>query len=110
MGGCEGKCSPLRHLCNQRGVWDCLPNFHAVYDYLYEEIALQHQNIEDEELSIYNYSYHYSLYVNGAEYCCIHISSIEEASGEKLDEIIQMLLDNMVILNPKDFFIWRDKK
>ena len=29
---------------------------------------------------------------------------------EKLDEIIQMLLDSMVVINADDFFIWRGIK
>ena len=78
------------------------------YDLMYEESLMVDPNPEDAP--VYNYMYHYSLYVNDTLKCNIHISSIEEASEEKLNEIIQMLLDNMVILNPKDFFIWRDMK
>ena len=48
--------------------------------------------------------------VNDTLKCNIHISSIEEASEEKLNEIIQMLLDSLVVINAEDFFIWRDKK
>ena len=46
--------------------------------------------------------------VNGVEVACIHISSIEEASEEKLDEIIQMLSDSLVVINTDEWFIWRD--
>ena len=40
-----------------------------------------------------------SVLINGEFEMSIKISSIEEASEEKLNEIIQMLLDNMVIIN-----------
>ena len=78
------------------------------YDLKYEESLRIHPSYGDAP--IYKYMYHYSLYVNDTLKCDIHILSIEEASEEKLNEIIQMLLDSIVILNPKDFFIWRNMK
>ena len=48
---------------------------------------------------IYHNFYYYAMFVNNIQIACIHISSIEEASEEKLNEIIQMLLENMVIIN-----------
>ena len=51
------------------------------------------------EYMMYQNAYHYNIFVNDTQIACIHISSIEEASEEKLNEIIQMLLENMVIIN-----------
>ena len=79
------------------------------YDLAYEE-SLKIYGSNEEKNAFYNYVYHYSIYVDGAEVCCIHISSIDEASDEKLDEIIQMLSDSLVVLNTEQNFIWRDKK
>ena len=79
------------------------------YDLVYEESLKIHGSNEEKNV-FYNYVYHYSIYVDGAEVCCIHISSIDEASDEKLDEIIQMLSDSLVVLNTEKYFIWRDKK
>ena len=56
-------------------------------------------NYDLPENMVYNYSSHYEIWVNDEEFACIHISSIEEASEEKLDEIIQMLYDSLVIIN-----------
>ena len=89
-------------------VFNCKGNLDFKYDLMYEELACQ--LLIEPDAAIYNHTYHYSFCVNGLEMCCIHISSIEEASEEKLDEIIQMLLDSLVILNPDDFFIWRGVK
>ena len=65
-----------------------------------------HNNKEYEEsliigapILMYNYCYEYGLYVNDVEIGCIHISSIDETSEEKLDGICQLLLDNIVIIN-----------
>ena len=49
-----------------------------------------------------NNIYHYKLLVNEKKFACIHISSIEEASEEKLEEIVQMLIDSMVIINTEE--------
>ena len=54
------------------------------------------------ENMIYNNVYHYEFLVNGVEFACIHISSIKEASEEKLEEIVQMLMDSMVIINTEE--------
>lgn len=89
-------------------VFNCKGNLDFEYDLMYEEFAVE--LLIEPDAAIYNHTYHYSFRVNGLEMCCIHISSIEEASEEKLDEIIQMLLDSLVILNPNDFFIWRGVK
>ena len=51
------------------------------------------------EYMIYKNAYHYNIFVNDTPIACIHISSIEEASEEKLEEIINMLSDSMVIIN-----------
>ena len=48
---------------------------------------------------IYKNAYYYNTFVNDLQIGCIHISSIDEASEEKLDEIIQMLYDSLVIIN-----------
>ena len=48
---------------------------------------------------IYNHTYHYEIFVNDTKVACIHISSIDEASEEKLNEIINMLYDSLVIIN-----------
>ena len=79
------------------------------YDLAYEE-SLKINGSNDEKNPFYNYVYHYSIYVDGAEVCCIHISSMDEASKEKLAEIIQMMQDSLVVLNTEKFFIWRDNK
>lgn len=52
--------------------------------------------------NLYNHMYHYEMFVNGVEVACIHISSIEEASKEKLDEIIQILRDSLVLINTEN--------
>ncbi len=74
------------------------------YDLYYQEDIFD-STIFDQK--IYNYVYHCTLYVNGVEAGCIHISSIEETSEEKLDEIIQMMSDSLVVINADGFFIWR---
>ena len=48
---------------------------------------------------MYNYVYHYELSINDMKCGCIHISSIYNASEEKLAEITQLLMDNIVIIN-----------
>ena len=80
-------------------------------DLVYEN-SIQ-KRVSSEEIknnSIYNNVYHYTLYVNGVRSCCIHISSVEKASEEKLAEIHQMLLDNMVVINGEGLYIWRNQK
>lgn len=78
-------------------------------DEFYED-SLMNMSPLTEEDRIYNHVYHYTLYVNDTKACCIHISSIEEASQEKLDEIIQMLYESLEVINTGKFFIWRDKE
>ena len=78
-------------------------------DLMYEASLITESN-DKEKYTVYNHAYHYSLNVNGVEVCCIHISSIEEATEEKLAEIIQMMQDSLVVLNTEKFFIWRDNK
>ena len=54
-------------------------------------------NPNDKE---YNYITTYALYVNEADVMQISIASIDESMPqEKLDEILQLLMDNMVIIN-----------
>lgn len=64
----------------------------------------------DSDTFIYNHTYHYEIFVNDTEVACIHISSIDETSEEKLNEIINMLYDSLVVLNTEKVFIWRDKE
>ena len=78
-------------------------------DEFYEDSLITISGPKDEDL-IYNHVYHYSLYVKDTIVCCIHISSIEEASQEKLDEIIQMLYESLEVINTGKFIIWRDKE
>ena len=75
-------------------------------DFFYEETL----EGDDANVETYNHVYHYALCINDVEACCVHISSIEEASDEKLKEIHQMLLDSLVVMNAQDFFIWREMK
>ena len=82
----------------------------SVDDFVYEKSFYRDGSKIEEEDIIYNHQYHYSLYVNDSEACCIHISSIDEASEEKLANIIQMLSDSMVLLNTAKFIIWQNKK
>ena len=63
-----------------------------------------------EEDKLYENIYRYKIYVNDVYFGCIHISSIYKTSEEKLDEIIQMMSDSLVVLNTEKFFIWRDSK
>ena len=81
----------------------------SIVDLVYEE-SIRNEYPKTEEDIIYNHRYHYAIYVNDTEACCIHISSIDEASEEKLADIIQILSDSMVILNTEKFFIWKNKK
>ena len=78
-------------------------------DLFYEDTLLSQSAIKEEDC-IYNYLYHYSLYVNDAKACCIHISSIEETNEKQLNDIIKMLFDSLAILNTENFFIWRDSE
>ena len=87
---------------------ECYKYRNSLYDLVYEE-SLRYDEAKTEKDIIYNYRYYYSIYVNDTEACCIHISSIDEASEEKLADIIQMLSDSMVILNTEKFFIWKNK-
>lgn len=63
----------------------------------YKDFGIDYSNLPEN--MIYNYSNHYEFFVNDKEFMCIHISSVDEVSEEKYEEIIQMLLDNMVVIN-----------
>ncbi len=76
------------------------------YDLMYEPTFCDDENNVD----FYNHVYHYSVYVNDTEVCCIHISSVDEASEEKLAELVQMMQDSLVVINTEKFFIWRNVK
>ena len=82
-------------------------NHHCVVqnDCYYDESIEDHSN---EEVIMYNHYYKCGIYVNGARIGCIHISSIDETSEEKLDEIIQMMSDSLVVINADGFFVWRE--
>lgn len=47
----------------------------------------------------YEYMYIYQIRINGKEEVTVKITSEKEISGEKLDEIVQLLMDNIVIIN-----------
>lgn len=64
-------------------------------DHLYYEERM----VGGEPILMYDYYHMYGIYVNDVEIGCIHISSIDETSEEKLDEIIQMLYDSLVVIN-----------
>lgn len=76
-------------------------------DLVYEDSIRCNVSYSEED-RIYTNVYHYDLNVNGNKSCCIHISSINEASEEKLNEILQMLYDNIVVMNADGIYIWRD--
>ena len=78
----------------------CMASDDAYYDESIEDHS-------DEIVIMYNHYYRCGIYVNGVMIGCIHISSIEETSEEKLDEIIQMMSDSLVVINADGFFIWR---
>ena len=50
----------------------------------------------------YRYKYIYKLYVNDVETVTITVSAENEPSAEKLEEICQLLLDNIVIINAEE--------
>ncbi len=50
----------------------------------------------------YGYEYIYKLYVNDVETVTVTVCSEIEPSAEKLEEICQMLLDNIVIINVEE--------
>ena len=54
---------------------------------------------DNQPIRMYNYFYEYQIYVNNIKIGCVHISSIDETSEEKLNEIIQMLYDSLVVIN-----------
>lgn len=64
-------------------------------DFIYSEILYSNK-------FLYNNIYHYEMFVNDTKCACIHISSFDEESEEKLNEILQMLLDSMVVLNTEE--------
>ena len=74
-----------------------------------KEDALYYQD-SDNSKKIYNYAYYYKLYVNDVEFGCVHISSVDEPSEEKLNELLQMMEDSLVVINTEKFFIWRKLK
>ena len=51
---------------------------------------------------VYKNRYCYRMYANDNGIASIHISSVDEASEEKLNEIIQMLYDSLVIINTEE--------
>ena len=87
---------------------ECTNSSDAFLDYMYEKSLIYQP--DSEKVSVYNHIYHYSMYVNDALIACFHISSIDESSEEKLNEIIQMMSDSLVILNTEKYFIWREMK
>ena len=76
---------------------------------MYYQASLEIDNREEAN-RIYEHIYRYEIYVNDVNIGCVHISCIEEATEEKLNEIIQMLSDSLVVLNTEKYFIWRDNK
>lgn len=50
----------------------------------------------------YKNLYHYEIYANDKKVACIHISSVDETNEEKLNEIIRILLDSIVIINSEE--------
>jgi len=87
-------------------VSECTDTSDAFLDLIYEDSLLHASDNTD----VYNYVYHYSMYANNALIACFHISSIEEASEEKLGEIMQMMYDSLVVINADGFYIWREQK
>lgn len=79
-------------------------HFACEYDDQYYQASLER---DFDKVKIYEYIYRYEIYINNVKSGCIHISSIEEANEEKLDEIIKMLSDSLVVLNLEKGFIWR---
>ena len=75
------------------------------YDPYYEATRM---SSDTKVIWMYDHYYEYVIYVNDVEIGCIHISSIDEVSEEKLNEIIQMLYDSLVVINTKEWFVWRD--
>ena len=65
-------------------------------DIFYEESI---RNTGVNNIWMYHYFCKCGIYVNDVMIGCIHISSIDEASEEKLDEIIQMMYDSLVVIN-----------
>ena len=69
------------------------------------EYSIKSVDYQDERLSnnegekSYDFVYSLALLINGEFEMSIKISSIEEASEEKLEEIVQMLMDSIVIIN-----------
>ena len=55
--------------------------------------------LHSDNLDHYLYTYKYAVSTGGEEVMNIYISSILESTQEKLDEICQLLLDNIVIIN-----------
>ena len=64
--------------------------------YYQESLSSGYRYSKDE---VYKSFYHYEILVNDEDFGCIHISCIEEPSEEKLNEIIDMLYDSLVIIN-----------
>lgn len=68
----------------------------SIYEYNY---GYEHDAARRIAYLTYQNTYHYEIFINGEKYVCIHISSAEELNDEKLEEIINMLSDSMVIIN-----------
>ena len=89
-------------------------HFACEYDDNYYQSSIKTDSDYDKEINgnfgMYEYVYRYEIYINDVESGCIHISSIEEASEEKLNEIIQMMQDSLVVINTEKYFIWRENK
>ncbi len=88
---------------------ECANSYYSRYDLMYEDSLSVERNSENL-VDLYNYTYHYSICVYGEEFCCIHISSIDELNSIELEEIKQMLTNSLVVINTDVLFIWRDKK
>ena len=50
----------------------------------------------------YNYMYTYRINIRGEKTIDLKITSENELSNEKLDEIIQLFIDNIVIINTEE--------
>ena len=66
---------------------------------LYEKESGDDLYVSKMVYDTYKSAYHYEIFINDIKFACLHISSIEEASEEKLEEIVQMF---MVILNTEE--------
>ncbi len=83
---------------------------HSCYQYDEYYVEPMSEVLIQDKTKIYNYVSRYKIYVNGTEFACLHISSVDEASEEKLAELVQMMQDSLVVINTEKFFIWRNVK